>query len=94
VARRQIAQNAVKITNLRHERVKLDSFQRHVMRHLDGNHTLPELIEALAELVEMGQFSLKHRAQPVEDPQQIREMLTSLVQRTLPKLARQALLAA
>jgi hypothetical protein len=94
VARWQIEQNAVKITNLRHERVKLDPFQRYVMQRLDGKHSLPELIEALAALVETGQFSLKHKAQPVEEPQQIREMLTSLVQRALPQLARQALLVA
>ena len=92
VANFQAQSNPV-VTNLRHERVSLDEFDRFLLIHLDGSHTQNDLLEALlAGPVAAGVLTLKQTEPASDDPEQIKSLLAQEVQRKLTWLARAALL--
>jgi hypothetical protein len=92
VARFQ-AQNNARITNLRHERVRLNEFDRYLLRHLDGRHDRAALVEALAAgPVAEGMLVIQQDGDPIENAERARDVLADGVEKSLRWLARAALL--
>ncbi len=81
------------VTNLRHERVTLDAFNRYLLRHLDGQHDREALLQAFLDgPVADGVLKIQQEGQPVESPPEVRQLLTEALERNLHGLARTALL--
>ena len=59
VARLQISQGLPRVTNLRHERVKLDDLGRFLLARLDGAHSMEALLTELGQLAADGMLVLK-----------------------------------
>lgn len=80
LARRQLSQGQTKVTNLRHERVKLDPISQALLPYLDGTHDRTALRQ-LAAHVAAGDLTLAD-AEGVEEaelPEKLsREMFFSL----------------
>lgn len=92
VARFQ-AQNNARITNLRHERVRLNEFDRYLLRHLDGSHDRAALVEALAAgPVAEGMLVIQQDGEPIENAERVRDVLAEGVEKSLRWLVRAALL--
>ena len=81
LARRQLSQGQTKVTNLRHERVKLDPISQALLPYLDGTHDRTALLRQLAAHVTAGDLTLAD-AEGVEEaelPEKLsREMFFSL----------------
>jgi methyltransferase-like protein/SAM-dependent methyltransferase len=87
------ARRGTLVTNLRHERVTLDAFNRHLLRHLDGSHDRAALLERfLAGPVAEGVLKVEQNGAPVEDAREIQATLAEALEWNLYRLARAALL--
>lgn len=94
VARLQ-ASHSTRVTNLRHERVRLDELDRFLLQHLDGGNDRAALVELLlAGPVQGGQLTVQEGNQPVGDVQRTRELLAKGLEERLDWLAHAALLVA
>lgn len=98
VARLQ-ARQGDRVTNLRHERVSMDGFDRFLLMHLDGSHDHGALVDLLmAGPVAEGVLTLKAEATTPEDDSgegaDLRAVLGHEVRRRLAGLARAGLLVA
>ena len=94
VARFQ-AQGSDRVTNLRHERVRLDEFDCYLLRHLDGSHDGAALVESLmAGPVADGVLTVQNDGEPVKEATKVRDTLAGEVEVKLRWLARAALLVA
>lgn len=82
----------VLVTNLRHMSVKLDDFDRAVLRQLDGEHDRAALIDHLEQMAAAGELQLHENDRPVEDPDTIRRLATEWLEGSLRRLADSALL--
>ena len=92
VARFQ-APGADRITNLYHERVKLDPLGAFLLPYLDGQHDHDALLELLiAGPVAQGTLKLEHEGAPVREPQQLRAILSDEMERLLKWFAYAAVL--
>jgi methyltransferase-like protein/protein-L-isoaspartate O-methyltransferase len=94
VARLQAARST-RVTNLRHERVRLDELDRFLLQQLDGRNDRAALVELLlAGPVQEGQLSVQEGNQPVGDAQRMRDLLAKGLAERLDWLAGAALLVA
>ncbi len=94
VARLQAAESS-RVTNLRHERVRLDSLDRYLLRHLDGSRTVPALVDVLWNgPVAAGDLVVQRKGEPPLAPRDARETLAEGVSKRLRWLAKAALLIA
>lgn len=92
VARRQ-ALTRSQVTNLRHERVSLDSFSRYLLLLLDGAQDHAALLARfLAGPVADGVLALKTQAGAAPDPAELPVLLSAEIENHLAWLARAALL--
>ncbi len=91
---RHQAQAGPRVTDLRHESVALEDFDRLVIRYLDGDFDQEEILGALTVLVTGGQLGMTRQGAPVRDPQTARAILAPMLQQSLQRLAREALLVA
>lgn len=82
------------ITNLRHESLQLDPFNRQLLLLLDGTRDRDALVIALGEAVRSGALEVKQSGKPLTDPIAITKILYEAVNENLPKLARSALFPA
>jgi len=70
LARRQLAQGQSKVTNLRHERVKLDAIGQALLPYLDGEHDGEALLAQLQAHAAAGELTLADgRPLPINTPQ-------------------------
>lgn len=93
VARYQ-AQSDNLVTNLRHERIRLDGFERFLLRHLDGTRDRAALLDLLlAGPVAEGVLTLQQDDAKADDPDET-ELLAAELQRKLIGLTRTGLLVA
>jgi hypothetical protein len=92
LARYQAEQGRQVVANLRQQKVELDQLEHHILRHLDGQHSQPDLVELTAKLVVAGELELKQEEQPVTNLEQAREILTRLIDERLHWMARVGLL--
>jgi methyltransferase-like protein/cyclopropane fatty-acyl-phospholipid synthase-like methyltransferase len=94
LARLQSRQNG-KVPNLRHYNIPLeDPLGRYLLGILDGSRDRAALLEELVGLVESGELAVRGEENPVQEPQQVRELLAGELERQLVDLAERALLLA
>jgi methyltransferase-like protein/2-polyprenyl-3-methyl-5-hydroxy-6-metoxy-1,4-benzoquinol methylase len=82
------------VTTLRHQLTKPSSFDRLVLRQLDGTRTHAQIVEELIKAVRAGEFSIHQNLQPVTDPELLRPILTRSLAPSLRRLANSMLLVA
>ena len=93
LVRLQASQGA-RVTNLRHESLRVNDVERKVLGLLDGARGRSEVIEGLMAAVAAGDLSLKRDQQPIADPADRLEQLGRFYDQMLPQLGRKALLLA
>ena len=91
---RHAAAAGERVVNLRSCASRLDDLDRLLVPLLDGTRDLPALVEALARKVADGTLPVHHEGQPVRDLARARELLAEPVERSLWKIAGEALLLA
>ena len=84
LARHQ-ATTATDVTNLRHEAVRLDDLERHVLRQLDGTRTREKLLTELLALMDRGALT-------VSNTDDVKRTLTARLDLSLQRLGAGALL--
>jgi cyclopropane fatty-acyl-phospholipid synthase-like methyltransferase/methyltransferase-like protein len=89
---RHKAATGSKVISLRQCAALLDEVDRLLVPLLDGTRDLPALIEAMAAKVADGTLQIHHEGQPVRDLARARELLAEPVERSLWKIAGEALL--
>lgn len=80
------------VTNRRHEVLRLNDLDRHLIPLLDGKKTKDEIIEGLAHVAATGQLNVQRDNITLSDPKDVRAALTSVIDQALQKVADQALL--
>jgi len=70
------AESGLHVTNLRHEIVNLDEFNRQLIRLVDGSRDRAALLEALNGLVAEGVLVAEQHGQPVKNPAALCELLS------------------
>lgn len=84
------------ITNLYHERVRLDNFNHFLIRLLDGSRQLPQLVEIFLEgPIADGFLKIKEKEEDdsvISDPDRLRELLSETIHNNLVGFSRSALL--
>jgi len=88
------ASQGVRVTNLRHESLRVNDVERKVLGLLDGSRGRAEVIDGLVESVVAGDLSLKRGDQSITDPADRREQLGRVYDQLLPQFGKKALLAA
>jgi len=92
LARLQAREN-VQVTNLRHERVTIDAFERCLLPYLDGHHDLGDLVDVLeAGPVAEGALALGENHGAIGGQSEVRDVLAQETRKRLRWLARAALL--
>lgn len=91
VARAQARDSAI-VTNLWHERVHLDPFQRNLLLRLDGTRDRNALLKDLTGLVADDVLTVEYAGDPIEDDEMVRDVLVQDLEAHLGWLARAALL--
>jgi methyltransferase-like protein/SAM-dependent methyltransferase len=79
------------VTNLRHETIWLDDFERAIVRRLDGEHGRADLITALVGDCAAGELRVEKDGVPILDPAALRGVLGEAIERQLAVLVRKAL---
>ena len=93
VARLLVQERNTQITNLRHERVDLDEFDRYLIRHLDGKHNFDDLLKIfLSGPVAEGSLVVKSKDKATQNHEQIEQVLAEEVVFHLRWLAQASLL--
>jgi methyltransferase-like protein/2-polyprenyl-3-methyl-5-hydroxy-6-metoxy-1,4-benzoquinol methylase len=91
-ARHQARTGSPYVTNLRHEGVKLDPFQRRVVALLDGTRTREDLDAALIAMIDDGTLSVNPEEGSPLGPDDVRREVPLMVEATLEILAGSAVL--
>ena len=86
------AEKGPKVTNLRHEPVNLDEFNRQLLQHLDGKRDRAALLEVMEQVVSRRELTIKKDGEAVEEPAAVREILRQALDQNLVQLAKVALL--
>jgi methyltransferase-like protein len=82
------------VTNRRHETVRLDDVDQHLLAQLDGKSDQPALTKHLIDLIDRRVVIVHQQGQPVDDREQIERIAEDAVHKRLKQLAKQALLVA
>lgn len=86
--------NKLPVSNLRHEHVTLDAVENELVRILDGNRDHQALLTHLKKKATAGGFCLSKDDQYLKDPELIESTLNRVLEQTLIKLAKAALIEA
>lgn len=92
IARHLAAQGSEFVPSLRHERIELDAFGRHLLPYLDGQRDHGKLAAAIADLVAQGSIHIEEDGEEVVDPARTRGVIAAELEANLRWLARAALL--
>jgi methyltransferase-like protein/SAM-dependent methyltransferase len=93
LVRLQASQGA-RVTNLRHESLRVNDVERRTLALLDGSRERQEVIEQLVAAVLSGELSLKRGDQPITDPADRLEQVGRFYDQLLPSFGKKALLVA
>jgi methyltransferase-like protein len=93
LVRLQASQGA-RVTNLRHESLRVNDVERRMLGLLDGTRERREVIEQLAAAVLSGELTLKRGDQLITDPADRLEQLGRFYDQLLPQFGKKALLVA
>ncbi len=91
LARLQSPQSEL-VTNLRHERVRLNAFEQRLLPYLDGTRDRVALADVMSELVSGGSLVVREGDRRVTDLAEARSIVIQQMDRALQWLARAALL--
>ncbi len=91
---RTLAETSDVVVSRRHDAVRLDPFDRQVLRHLDGTLDREQLAERLVEDTVQGRLVVLEKGQRLTSPQDARRALSVTLPDSLNRLARAALLIA
>lgn len=81
------------VTNLHHERIGINLFDKYAMQYMDGKHTHEEIIDKVIEHhVNSGDLTLNKNEQKITDPKEVRTELSQVLKTTLERLSQGALL--
>lgn len=80
------------VTNLKHEPIGVNFFEKFALRYMDGKHDKKAIIEAVLGHVEKGELTLSKEGQKVENKEEIRKELESLFTPMIEKFSSNALL--
>ncbi|MCX4080100.1 class I SAM-dependent methyltransferase [Rickettsia rhipicephali] len=80
------------VTNLKHEPIGVNFFEKFALRYMDGKHDKKAIIEAVLGHVEKGELTLSKEGQKVENKEEIRKELESLFIPMIKKFSSNALL--
>ena len=80
------------VTNRKHEPLRLDILDRHIVQYLDGSRNFAQIVDELAASAAGGHIAVVEFHQPVEDPAARMRVLGELVTESLQRLADHALL--
>jgi methyltransferase-like protein len=92
LARHQASSGRQYVTNLRHEAVHLNDFERQMLPLLDGTRSHEALAADLAALVAAGSLSVQQDGKPVTDPATVRSVVAMAVGRQIEQFTLQSLL--
>ena len=81
-----------RVTNQKHETVRLEPAERLILKHLDGARSVPDLALTVADAVARGDLELRFDGRPADRGEASKEAVQAYCSRTLEKLARSALL--
>ena len=86
------AQRGNMLTNRRHEMVRINDLQRHMVQMLIGNLSLNELLDKLVGMVEQGRLMIHEQGDAIRDTVRARSILERSLEPNLRHLAIQCLL--
>jgi methyltransferase-like protein/SAM-dependent methyltransferase len=86
LARRQ-ASTGRAATNLKHELGNLGEFERHILRHLDGQHDKARLTDILVDMVTTGVLNAHKDGQKITDPVEVRKLIVPALDEALTRFA-------
>lgn len=92
-ARVWVAEGRTDVANRRHEVVRLSDLAFRLLPLLDGTRDREALVDALTAQAMAGDITVQKAGRSIEDPAELRESLTAMLNPTLDMLARDALLA-
>ena len=92
VVARLSADTTAYVPNLRHRQIMISDFDRLVIRQLDGQKTIPEIVENLVQSVVQGQFTIQQNGLPVKDSAIVRPLMQKSLEPSLQRLMRAGLL--
>lgn len=88
------ASTGARVTNLRHESLRVNDVERRMLGLLDGSRRRRDVIEQLVAAVDSGELSLKRADQPIADPADRLEQVGRFYDLLLPQFGNKALLIA
>ncbi len=88
------AQKMGVVTNRRHEVIRLNDLDKHLIPTLDGNNDKEAIVEKLATVALAGQLNVQKDNVTLYDPAEIKTALNSVIEQALQNVANQALLQA
>ena len=87
------AQKMGVVTNRRHEVIRLNDLDKHLIPALDGTNDKAAIVEKLAGVALAGQLNVQKDNITLYDPAEIKTALNSVIDQALQNVANQALLA-
>lgn len=87
------AQRMGVVTNRRHEVIRLNDLDKHLIPTLDGKHDKAAIVEKLASVALSGQLNVQRDNITLYDPAEIKKALDSVIDQALQNVANQALMA-
>lgn len=81
------------VTNRRHEVIRLNDLDRHLIPLLDGKHDKAAIVEKLSAVALAGALNVQKDNITLYDPAEIKTALTSVLDQALQNIANQALMA-
>jgi len=88
------ASQGTRVTNLRHESLRINDVERRMLELLDGARARREVIEKLDVAVASGELTLKRGDQPITNPTDRLDQLGRFYDQLLPQFGKRALLVA
>lgn len=80
------------VTNLNHEKIVANIFDKMVFRYLDGNHTLNQVKEKILEHIAKGDLTMSKNNVKIEAKDEIEKEIDAIFANIAPKLENSALL--
>ena len=81
------------VTNLKHEVVGINIFEKFALKYMNGKHDKAEILESIMQHVEKGELTLSREGQNIKNPVEVKQELAAFLEATLTKFSTNALLA-
>lgn len=84
--------NNLWVTNLKHEVVGINIFEKYALRYMNGKHSKDDLVGLILKHVESNELTMNKDGKPITETDAIRKELSSILDTTIPRLAALAIL--